>query len=259
MKTKYPIILVHGAGFRDIAYFKSFGRIDKNLKEEGYIVYRSKIDAFGTIEDNAIFLKKEIDHILEVEKTDKINIIAHSKGGLDSKYLITDLGMEDKVASLTTLCTPHRGSIIATKILKFPKWMLKFAAFWIDFWYRLGGDKKPNSYEVCKELKKIDNINDEAMNISDKVYCQSFSTTLKKSKDDFVMGIPLMFSHYFQEQSTDGVVSKDSSIFGDYKGECIDDSISHTQIVDFMANKKKRQKVYAFYSALCKDLSNKGF
>ena len=108
--------------------------------------------------------KEEIVKILEVEGVDKVNIIAHSKGGLDSKYMIENLGMEDSVASLTTLCTPHKGSPIATNILKLPKFLTKFIAFWINFWYKLFGDKNPDSYQACQDLKRINSIEEEIIN-----------------------------------------------------------------------------------------------
>ena len=260
MKTKYPIILVHGIALKDFKFLKSFGEIDRILRIQGYSVYKAKIDGFGSILNNAMQLKEEIIKILEAEGVDKVNIIAHSKGGLDSKYMIENLGMEDSVASLTTLCTPHKGSPIATNILKLPKFLTKFIAFWINFWYKLFGDKNPDSYQACLDLKRINSIEEEIINFSEKVYCQSYSTEMKKSKDDFIMGIPLMFSRYFEKDYiSDGVVPIDSTIFGEYKGNAFSESISHTEIVDFMVKKKKRDKIYMFYSALCEELVNMGF
>lgn len=260
MKTKYPIILVHGVALKDIGFLKSFGRIDSILKQEGFDVFKSKVDSFGTIENNAIILKNEIDAIIDELNCDKVNIIAHSKGGLDAKYMIENLDMGDKVASLTTLCTPHKGSPIASGILKFPRWILKFIAFWINFWYRLFGDKKPDALRVCEQLAVISSIEEETFKLSELIYCQSYSTKMKKSRDDFIMGIPLMFSHYYEKDiNSDGMVNEESAKFGDYKGMALDDSISHSEIVDFMVKKKKREKIYSFYSYLCEDLVKKGF
>ena len=47
----------------------------------------------------------------------KVHIIAHSMGGLDARHMIVDLEMADKVASLTTIGTPHRGTILADHVL----------------------------------------------------------------------------------------------------------------------------------------------
>ncbi|MDE7454869.1 MAG: triacylglycerol lipase, partial [Clostridia bacterium] len=86
-KSKYPIILVHGLNLKDVLFFKSFGRIEKILKKEGFAVYSAKIDGFGAIETNAEQLKDYVNKILQRHNTDKVNLIAHSKGGLDSKYM----------------------------------------------------------------------------------------------------------------------------------------------------------------------------
>jgi len=42
-----------------------------------------------------------------------VHLIAHSMGGLDSRYMISKLGMAGRVISLTTIGTPHRGSPVA--------------------------------------------------------------------------------------------------------------------------------------------------
>ena len=79
-----------------------------NLEKEGYKVYVADTDGFGSVENNAEQLKSFIERVLSETGAEKVNIIAHSKGGLDAKYMITKLYMEDKIASLTTLCTPHK-------------------------------------------------------------------------------------------------------------------------------------------------------
>ena len=135
MSTKYPIILAHGIAAKQLRVLNAFGRIGNELEAEGYKVYIADTDGFGSVENNAKQLKRFIEAVKITCECDKVNIIAHSKGGLDAKYMITHLGMEDSVASLTTLCTPHRGSIIASKIWEFPMPMKKLIAFFIDMFY----------------------------------------------------------------------------------------------------------------------------
>ena len=113
MKTKYPVILVHGIMMKDLGHVKAFGRIEHNLRSEGYSVYTADHDGLGTIENNAAQLKRFLEGIMEKEGVDKVNLIAHSKGGLDSLYMIDRLGMSGAVASVTFLSTPHKGSVIA--------------------------------------------------------------------------------------------------------------------------------------------------
>ena len=208
MKTKYPIILVHGVMIKDIAFFKAFGRIEKVLKEAGYEVYTAKIDGLGSIENNAKKLKDFIQFVLEKEHIEKVNLIAHSKGGLDSKYMIEELQMNKKVASLTALCTPYKGSPIASWLLKLPMWIKKFIAFWLNFWYRIFGDENPDALTVCDELKRVNKIEDKVLKFNDEIYCQSYSSTITKMRDDFIMSIPLTFSRFSEKIPTDGLAKK---------------------------------------------------
>ncbi len=259
MAASYPIILVHGIVLKDFMFFRAFGRIADALRADGNTVYSSRIDGFGTTETNALQLKEEILKIISETGCEKVNIIAHSKGGLDSKRMIGELGMEDHVASLTTLCTPHKGSPIATNILRLPRWILGFIGFWLNLWYRIFGDKHPNALEVCRELALTDEVEAETVAFSDKVYCQSYSTKLDRSRDDFIMGIPLMFSHYYEKAVSDGLVSEGSARFENYRGRCLELSVSHSEIVDFMPGKKKREKILAFYTSLAEELGEMGF
>lgn len=250
---RYPVILVHGIVLKDIKFFKAFGRIEKKLASEVYLVSTARTDGFGTVENNAEQLKTFILNILAAEPVDKVNLIAHSKGGLDAKYMIENLGMREHVASLTTLCTPHMGSPIASFLLRLPKWLTKFIAFWINLWYRILGDKHPDSLSVCHQLQLQDT---ELSAPPDGVYCQSYSASIEKSRDDFIMGIPLAFSRRLENKPSDGLVSADSAKYGTYMGNL---NLSHSEIVDFMVKKKKRERIYAFYLQICEDLVRLGF
>jgi pimeloyl-ACP methyl ester carboxylesterase len=62
-------------------------------------------------------LKKNLFKILKDEKAEKVNIIAHSMGGLDARHMLfSDRNKEkihERVASLTTISTPHHGTTFA--------------------------------------------------------------------------------------------------------------------------------------------------
>ena len=237
MNTRYPIILVHGLAMKDTFFLRSWGRIDRILRSQGYTVYKSNVDGFGTVEGNAAQLKAEIDGILQETGAEKVNLIAHSKGGLDAKYMIQQLDMAHKVASLTTLCTPHRGTPIASFILRFPTFAVKYAAFWVNTAYRMLGDRAPDSFTACQQLQRTEDLAQETMNVGPGVMCQSFSAAMRPGSGDadFVMTVPLIFSRFLEKDKlTDGMVPQDSAIFGTYRGDCLDGSVSHTEIVDFM-------------------------
>lgn len=259
MKSKYPFILVHGIVIKDFKYLKAFGRIEKILRKEGYRVFTAKTDGFGTIENNAEQLKRYIEGVLARENAEKVNIIAHSKGGLDSKYMIKFLDMENSVASVTTLCTPHRGSPVATRILRMPKFFKRMASFWVNFAYKIFGDRKPDSLKVCEQLQAVADSEIVPLDVSDKVYCQSYSATMESGKDDFIMRIPFTIFKHCDSERSDGLVSVSSSEFGNYRGDFPDGHFSHLQIAGITANKKKKEKVFAFYRHICKELAEMGF
>lgn len=258
MACKYPIILVHGLMIRHSKRFRAFGKIEKVLDDAGHNVYVATHDGFGSIETNAEQLGEYILKVLSETGAEKVNLIGHSKGGLDSKYLITHLGMEEKIASLTTLATPHRGSAIASLIWKLPNWIKKFIAFFINSFYKLLGDKHPDAMTACYQLRSSDAA-EETLCFSDKVYCQSFSATLERSRDCFVMAIPRKIYMRCEKTENDGLVSRESAKFGNYRGECLDISVSHAQLVDFAARKKQRERIFDFYKKVCDELSEMGF
>ncbi len=257
MATRYPIILAHGILLKQ-EFFRGFKHIHKQLEEAGYHVYIANTDGVGTIENNAAQLKKQIEEILEKEGAEKINIIAHSKGGLDSIHMIENLGMGEKVASLTTLCTPHKGSQIASKITQLPSFMLKFLGFWFNAFYKLLKDEAPDALTACRQLESKVKIMAEEWENPYGIYCQSYCATMHKASSDFVMGIPFLLSRHFENDHSDGLVSNSSAVFGEYKGNALEDSLSHNEIVCFLTKKKKKEKVVAFYKTLCEDLAARG-
>lgn len=259
MSSKYPIILVHGIAAKQLRILNAFGKIGDELKKEGYKVYIADTDGFGSIEKNAEQLKKFINKVMAECDVDKVNIIAHSKGGLDSKYMITELKMEDHVASLTTLCTPHKGSIIASKIWDWPMPIKKLFAFFIDMFYCLFlGDKNPDSMRACEQLRAVDQV-EESLQFSYKVYCQSYSTNISNIDDCFIMALPMKLQHHFEITENDGMVSEESAQFGCYRGKCMDIPVSHVQIIDLFSKKSQKEQIYSFYKQLCKELSEMDF
>ena len=126
-KTKYPIIFVHGAFFKDqnMLGINYWWGIPSALEDEGATVYVAQQDTFnGTIERSKE-VAKEIGQLFALNPTwKKVNIIAHSQGPLDSRYLISNLSIPGKglaknyVASLTSISGVHRGSEIADLLWK---------------------------------------------------------------------------------------------------------------------------------------------
>ena len=190
-KMKYPVLLVHGMGFRDYKHIGYWGRIPKALEAMGCDVHFGRQDSNGDIETNGRHLEERIREILAETGAEKVNIIAHSKGGLDSRYAISTLGMGDKVASLTTMSTPHRGSKTVDKLMKFPQPLVKFGCFFVDCGYRILGDRKPNTYKTICAFTTAQAAAFNAQNPDDSgVLYQSYAFVMKNPTSDLFMWLP---------------------------------------------------------------------
>ncbi len=107
-RTRYPLLLIHGLNCRDDWIFPYWGRVAEILRAHGAAVFLSGQDAWGSVPGNARVLRRRGEDILAETGGGKLNLIAHSKGGLEARYLISTLGFAEKTASLTTICTPHQ-------------------------------------------------------------------------------------------------------------------------------------------------------
>lgn len=115
-KLSAPVVLIHGLfGFDCFqlgAWFKFdyFHGLPGALVEAGNRVFAAKLSPTSSIACRAEQLKA---FILANVPDEPVHLFAHSMGGLDSRYMITHLGMAERVLSLTTLGTPHHGSPFA--------------------------------------------------------------------------------------------------------------------------------------------------
>lgn len=120
-RTRYPILLVHGTGFRDWWGLQYWGRIPKALEEHGAQVFFGNQDGWATVEENAAALRDRVEAVLEETGSEKVHLIAHSKGGLDARCMISSLGMGDQVASVSLVATPNHGSQTMDLLYRMPK------------------------------------------------------------------------------------------------------------------------------------------
>lgn len=256
--TKYPVVLVHGMMVKDFPFWPAFRGITDFLQKQNVTVYVSNQDGLGAIATNAAQLKDEILKILQKENCEKVNIIAHSKGGVDARFMISCLGMAEYVASLTTLSTPHHGSGLSAKLLQMPAFLAKAIAFFSNLFYRILGDRQPDILQLGKELTAdaMENFN-EAVPNAPSVYYQSFSSTAPHKKA-FLRFIPYQISRYCEQDDTDGMVAVKSSQWGNYRGS-MSAELDHFKMVGVYGSKKKLTGVGLFYLHIIQELSHMGF
>jgi triacylglycerol lipase len=121
--AKHAIVLAHGFNGSPTNGWAFYG-VAEALRKDGHVVHVASVPPFDSAEVRAKALAAHVDQAMaECKKVhgcdgSKVNIVAHSMGGLDSRYLVSSLGYGDRVASLTTISTPHGGSQIADVALK---------------------------------------------------------------------------------------------------------------------------------------------
>lgn len=120
----YPIVLMHGmSGFGQLdlgpVSITYFDGVVEDLTKSGESVFVTIVPPYDTSEARAQALSKQIDGILKRTGKAKVNLVAHSQGGLDARVITSPqgLGYGDRIASVTTVATPHRGSKVADVVL----------------------------------------------------------------------------------------------------------------------------------------------
>jgi len=129
-----PIVLAHGIARFDILLeilktkanlpdtplgnrFHYFKGIKPHLEAHGFTVFHPNQDFAGSVELRSEQLKDRVNEVIAGTGAAKVHIIGHSMGGLDARHMIADKGMAEKVATLTTIGTPHLGTILADHVL----------------------------------------------------------------------------------------------------------------------------------------------
>ncbi len=129
----YPIVLAHGVCRFDQIWCEALG-IDNNddpkldrlhyfkglrsmLVSHGLTAYHSNVSWAADVETRAAELGQNVMWVLGKERCEKVNIIAHSMGGLDARHMLfksrSSERLHERIASLTTVSTPHEGSPFA--------------------------------------------------------------------------------------------------------------------------------------------------
>lgn len=255
---KYPVILVHGIIAHDRKSIIDFwGNIPETLIANGVKIYFGNTDAWGSFESNAQLLKETIDKVLLETQSEKVNIIAHSKGGLDSRFLIWNYNYGGKVASLTTISTPHHGAELADLIFQQKIVHTNAARKALEIYGQMTGDVNPDLYSVNSQLttENMKEFNRKVIT-DENVYYQSYYTTMKNAFADM-----MHFTNYLSIKkisgANDGVVSEVSARWSDNITKI--ENISHTEIIDYKKRDISGVHIPDIYMDIVRGLGKKGF
>lgn len=267
-KTKYPIVLIHGTGFRDLKWPVYWGRIPKVLTEQGADLFYGLQDCWASTETNAEAITERIDAILEETGAEKVNLIAHSKGGLEARMAASSLGYGDKIASITTIATPHKGSKTIDRLMGLlPKGIFNITAFAVNNWIRLAGDKEPDFLKVCegfttKYMEQFNRANPDVPG----VFYQSFACAMSHPFSDISLSKANFILNRIEGEN-DGLVSVESALRGEHARVLRSNSfrgISHLDAIDLRRSRLTAKKgagvsdICDVYVEIVSDLKSRG-
>ena len=263
-RTKYPILMVHGVFFRDFEHLNYWGRIPKELQLNGATIYYGNHNSAAAVRDSAKELAARIHQIIDKTGCEKLNVIAHSKGGLDMRAAIALTDVAPYIASLTTINTPHRGCQFADYLLnKIPEKQQHM----VERAYNAGaaklGDVNPDFLSAVYDLtfENCSKFNNEVKDDPD-IYYQSVGSKLNQPMSG---RFPLNFTYplvkYF-DGANDGLVGEDSCEWGQnyqFLTTAGKRGISHGDVIDLNRENIPGFDVREFYVQLAADLKKRGF
>ena len=234
-------VLVHGIlGFDDTnglanGLVKYWGGLDGYLRGQG-----AKVATPGSSAANDLATRAgQIKSFLEGTSSNpgwritngcaKVHLIGHSQGGLVSRYLVKNLSYSSKVASVTSVNTPHVGSPVADVVLGvIPSWLQPFVnvvlSTFATIMYRDGRPQdvvamgKSLTVSYCKAFNK------STPNVSGlKYYSYGSNMAWADLIQHPLMGItyPATWAGglaYGQGSANDGIVPESSQKWGTWKG-----------------------------------------
>lgn len=269
---KYPIVLAHGLmGFSELKLATALPAvqywygIQEALEQNGATVMAGSVPPSSSIEQRAAKLRDDISSAtFPALNGDGVNIIAHSMGGLDARYMATHLAPANvRIKSVTTIATPHRGSQFADYLLS------------------------PQSAAGPLHLRKLYGLIERAGlgtqafdQLTREYMCQTFNPAVPDAPDvryfsyGAVANEPPLLSPFRQpwriieeaEGPNDGLVSVDSSRWGTYKGTLL--GVSHLDLINWSnrmkwtvrewMGMKKTFNAIAFYLDIADMLAKEG-
>ncbi len=264
--TRYPIVLVHGwTGWNNIMSYTYFYGVADKLSEQGFLVFTASLDPYNSVEIRSGQLAEQIDGFLLEGQSRKVNLIAHSQGGLDSRRVISTLGYADRVPSLVTVSTPHRGTELCDVALGYlpgpGQAALSFLLEWLGATATGAESDAMASFEAMSVERVVEEFNPANPDIEGVSYVSYAGRTcpLGLTCGD-ICDIEIQFAYdllWLLAGANDGIVPVESAIWGDYRGEIPADHFD--EIGQMFGITGPNFDHREFYLMLARDLAQEGF
>ena len=262
IRLKYPVFLCHGFG-GIVGVIKSSPLQDPCMKirEYGVPAIAPNIVPYAKIETRAENWVRLIEKFCEDHDFDKVNVIAHSMGGLDMRYALTKLDISERVVSLTTIATPHYGSSLAELILEAPelltKKLLKIFDWFGDTIYSKTKSDVLSSLEQLTRSYMSNEFNPVIHDVESVKYYSYSAAVGQGTKHAIKPILRYQNTHiYDQEGINDSFVSVISAQWGEHM-ETI--PLSHVLQLHMQVNREGQILYDEFWLKVLRMLSRKGF
>lgn len=300
--TKHAIVLAHGFMGTDSASASftnvwSFHRVADALRRDGHVVHEARVQPFNSPAVRAKELAKHVDAALAecAAKAGcdakRVNLVAHSMGGLDCRVLVSQLGYGDRVASLSTISTPHRGSYIADvglDLLDTAKADDALNKFFKAFGMTFTSAELAKSSDIRAAMTALAESTSESFNAQNRddarVYYQSWAgvsnvaaipnwkdfpacenkvetyRNRRDSMDALLVPVAAIVAHGASLVPNDGMATVESAKHGVFRGCIPADHFDEVgQIKDEAADKRTGFDHVRFYRNLAFDLARRGY
>lgn len=224
------IILVHGIlGFAKRFGMDYFRDLPSRYREQGFRVFVPELDPTEGVEFRGGQLRDQIEAAAAagtIDVSQKTHIIAHSLGGLDSRYILSPANpnpLQVPIRSLTTISTPHRGSPVAD-VIDNPQALSPFPHLPFESGATLL-ERALNA--LCISLNGLRNLTTSACQAFSEQYVDNPNVSYFSSAGSGRAGFPeasapfLLFHQYISAatgQASDGMVPVPSAQWGSFDG-----------------------------------------
>ncbi|TFY78332.1 hypothetical protein EWM64_g5680 [Hericium alpestre] len=208
-----PLEVTHWRGIKEV------------LEAIGAEVLITRVPATSSPVDRAKVLEKKVE---EVYAGRKVHLIGHSMGGLDCRYMTTNLHSHTfSVLSVTTIATPHRGSVFADHFLDaVGRTRLPQVLSLLDLLPNGGGDGKAFESLTVENMRKF---NEETPNLEGVRYFSWGAVYNPGLIDTWKYPHSVVLE---KEGPNDGLVSVQSAKWGTYLGTL--ESVNHLDLVGWI-------------------------
>ncbi|GAA5859737.1 hypothetical protein JCM8547_007006 [Rhodosporidiobolus lusitaniae] len=273
LKDKYeaprlPLVFCHGLfGFDHLGpaaikplRFSYWIGVEEALQAMGCEVMIGRVPASASIEERAKVLCEMVGERFPGKE---VNLVGHSMGGLDGRYLISRLKSKNfTVRSLTTISTPHRGSTFADYLLedilgaeKVPAFLAVMRGLGVP-----GGGKAFDDLTTAKMAQFNEDTPDDP-NVKYFSYGAEFTASWA---NPFYIPYQIIKK---REGKNDGLVSVESAKWGEYLATL--HNVNHLDLVGWTGKVRFsmaqlwglpiKYRPISFYSSIAEMLAQEGF